>query len=376
MLTIGYDGTALLRQRAGIGRYARELLTALDKLDGGDDHFKVIASAAGGSEPRPALGPRVRWFDLPVSDRVSNAVWHRMRLPFPVEARTGRLDVFHSPDFSLAPSLAPAVVTIHDLAFEVMPQVSYPTLAGYLHTVTPRSIKHAKAVIAPSEYTKQSITRCYVTDPDKIHVIPEGVSPRFSSEAQPDDEAQIRAHGLTGPYLFTAGTLEPRKNTERLLDAFAIVRQRHPELVLALAGQRGWMDDGIFRKREELELGESARFLGHVGDDALPALYRRATATVYPSLLEGFGLPALEALACGSPLVTSGNSSMPEACGDAAIYIDPWDIEDMASTIDTLLEDEQTRRSLHDRGPARASEFTWERTAGATMRLYHDVAQA
>src|SRR5579872_1137810 len=255
-----------------------------------------------------------------------------------------------------------------------MPQVSYPTLAQYLHRTVPRSIRRAQAVISPSEYTKQSIVSLYGTAPEKIRVIPEGVGACFVPHAQPADAERLSRLGLQRPFLLSPGTLEPRKNLERLLEAFASVRSKHGDLLLVLAGGRGWLDDGIFAKHGQLGLGDSVRFLGHVDDSTLSALYRHGLATVYPSLLEGFGLPPLEALACGSPLVASGNSSIPEVCGDAAVYVDPWDVEDMSTSIATVVEDEALRASLREQGPRRASTFTWNRTAQTTLQLYHDVA--
>jgi glycosyltransferase involved in cell wall biosynthesis len=375
MVTIGYDGTAVVQQRAGIGRYARELLVAFNAV-GGDDRFKIVSSSAGASEPRPALGPRFRWYDLPVSDRISNAVWQRLRMPLPVEGRLGRLDVFHSPDFSLAPSRAPSIVTVHDLTFEVLPQVAYPTLAAYLHHIVPRSIRRSRVVITPSEHTKREVMRIFDTSANKIHVIPEGVSTAFSAEPGPNDEATLMALDVHGPYLLAAGTLEPRKNYERLLRAFAQVRDRWTDIKLVVVGGHGWMFDGIFHVRDELKLVDSTRFLGHVSDDVLATLYRRAEATIYPSLYEGFGLPGLEAMACGSPLIASGNTSLPEVCDSAAIYIDPWDVDDIAATISAVLDDGALRANLRTLGPLRAAQFTWERAARTTLDLYHDVSHA
>ena len=373
-ITIGFDGTAAVRQKAGIGRYARELLVALAERDD-TDNFKIIAAVQGTAQPKPHLNERFEWFDLPVSDRVSNAVWHKLNLPIPVEARVGRMDVFHSPDFSLAPSRCRSVVTIHDLAFEVMSQVSYPTLANYLHRVVPNSIRRSARVIAPSQFTKTCIVDRFGTPSEKITVIPEGVASRFTATAhEEDDRKRVERLGVTGPFILTTGTLEPRKNLQRLLQAFANVPKERDNLTLAIAGQEGWMFDGIYETCRQLQLGDRVRFLGHVNDDDLAALYRTAELMVYPSLLEGFGLPPLEALACGCAVVASGNSSIPEACGEAAVYIDPWDVRDITDTLRQVLDDESLRARLRSEGPAQAAKFTWRRAAEQTVRVYHDVA--
>lgn len=373
MLTIGYDGTAVIRQAAGIGRYARELLLAMARLEG-DNRMKVLAASAGSELQPPHLGPRATWHLLPVTDRVTNVLWHRVRLPIPVEARVGRIDLFHSPDFSLAPSVAPSIVTIHELAFEFMPQVCFPTLAAYLHAVVPRSIRRARAVIAPSAHTKSAIVERYGTPQSKIHVISEGVVASFNPTPEHDDGARLTRLGLRQPFLLAVGTLEPRKNLARLLEAFARIAPRHPEMVLAIAGRPGWLYEGIFERHSSLGLNARVRFITNAEDDDLRALYRRSEAVVYASLYEGFGLPALEALASGSPLVASGNTSIPEVAADAALYFDPWDVDDMAATIDEVLQDGELRERLREAGPKRAQRFTWARAAELTVELYRDVA--
>ena len=374
-MIVGYDATAAVRQSAGIGRYARELLIALNALPV-EEQYRLPFAAHGASVALPPLGPNFRPCGIPITDRVANAMWQRLRLPVPIELRTGRLDVFHSPDFSLAPSRAPAILTVHDLAFEIMPQVCYPTLAAYLHRVVPRCVRRAEAVIVPSNHVKSDIVKQFGTDPAKVHVIPEGSSGSFGSEPSDLDGQIVKRYRLRTPFLLTVGTLEPRKNLERLLDAFARLRDRGSEVHLMIAGKPGWLYQGIFERHQALGLGKTVRFLRNVDDAALASLYRRAAAVVYPSLYEGFGLPVLEALASGAPVVCSGNTSMPEVAGNAALYVDPWDVEDIAQTIEDLLSDEQLQSRLRQAGPPRAADFTWGRTAQRTHELYVQVAHA
>lgn len=371
-LTIGYDATPALRQTAGIGRYARELLIALARLDS-QDSFRVIFDALGASVGLPPLNSRFQLYPIPASDRVMNLLWQRMRLPIPIEIRTGGLDVFHCPDFSLPPSRAASIVTIHDVAFEVVPQLSYPSLATYLHRIVPRAVARARAVIVPSNHTKEAVVRRFGADDDKVHVIPEGVCPQFRTDKGDNDEATIWRLGVRSPFLLSVGTLEPRKNYDRLLLAFAALRKSH-DIRLVVVGRRGWLHDSVFKTHADLGFEDSVLFLDKVGDSDLSALYRLAEVTVYASLYEGFGLPALEALASGSPLVCSGNTSLPEVVGDAALLFDPWDVADITRTIDVLLNDVSLRSRLRLAGAARASAFTWSRAAEATSKLYHDVA--
>jgi glycosyltransferase involved in cell wall biosynthesis len=372
-LTIGYDATAAMNQRAGIGRYARELLLALSRQTVADT-FRLPFAHSVDPLPAPELGPRFTWQPLPASDRVLNAFWQRLNLPVPIEWRTGRLDVFHSPDFSLAPSRSPSIVTIHDLAFEVAPQLAYPSLAAYLHTIVPRVVKRASSIIVTSQNTKVDIVERLGVSEDRIHVIPEGVSPGFTPVASTRDAAVRERLDITGRFILSVGTLEPRKNLVRLLEAFAMISRNRQELKLVIAGKLGWLYHGILERRHALGLENSVLLLHQVDDDDLQALYRLADITVYPTLYEGFGLPALEAMASGSPLACSGNSAVGELVADAAAIFDPWDVEDMAATIDTLISNVDRRQTLREMGPKRAAAFTWDRAADSTCRLYHDVA--
>lgn len=374
-MRIGYDATAAIRQQAGIGRYARELLIALSQTNA-DDDFRLFVESGGASLPLPNLDPRFRAYPIPVSDRIMNAFWHRARVPAPVELRTGRLDVFHSPDFSLAPSLAPSVVTIHDLAFDIVPQTSSPTLAAYLHRVVPRSIHRARAVIVPSKHTQQAVLNRFGVDEAKVFVVAEGVSSLFTEHSSESDAGVRSARGLEAPFLLTVATFEPRKNLERLLKAFSILRGRGRVHKLVLVGRRGWLDEGIFRTHRDLFLGDSAVFLTDVQDAELASLYRLAELVVCPSIYEGFGLSALEALASGAPLACSGNSSFPEIAGEVAEYFDPWDVEDIVTTLETLLADEDHRRCLAQAGSETASRFSWARAAEATLSVYRYAASS
>lgn len=372
-LTVGYDATAAVRQTAGIGRYARELLRALSLLPS-QDRYRVTYASVGASIELPQLGPRFRTYLIPASDRVLHAIWNRARIPLPIEMRTGSLDVFHSPDFSLAASLAPSIVTVHDLAFEVVPQLGYPTLARYLHRAVPAGVRRARAVIVPSANTKQAVIRRFGTDPSKIHVIPEAASDVFKPEGVDQDHEVLGRLGVHPPFLLSVSTLEPRKNYQRLLEAFAALRARGRDVRQVIVGRPGWLYGPIFERWRELKLEGAALFLSSVGDEDLAALYRQAELTVYPSIYEGFGLPALEALASGSPLACSGNSSLPEVTGDAGVFFDPWDVEDMTETIDALLLDPNRRHELAARGPIQAQKFSWFRAATETNALYHHVA--
>jgi glycosyltransferase involved in cell wall biosynthesis len=376
-LTVGFDATSAVRQTAGIGRYTRELLGALSNRD---DDIRYRIFYCSGGDPQgglPPLDERFRLRSLPVSDRITNAVWQRLRLPIPVQAITGSFDIFHSPDFTLPPTMGrPSIVTVHDLAFLTVPQCAYPTLRDYLAEVVPRSVRRASQIIAVSQRTAQDLVERLGTDPERIEVIHEGVS-RWLRPSTSGDAAGELGHGLVGkgPYILSVGTLEPRKNYVRLVEAFAALRARGLDHKLVIAGRKGWLYEPIFERVRELKLERKVLFV-EPGDPELLALYRTAAVFVYPSLYEGFGIPALEALACGIPVTCSSASSLPEIVGEAALLFDPEDVEAMAASIERLLSDEGLAQALRWAGPIRAGKFSWAEAAQKTERLYREVARA
>lgn len=376
-LVVGYDATAAVRQRAGIGRYTRELLGAL--VSGAPDiDFRTFACTGGVEENLlGALPPRIRHRNVPVSDRMMNAVWHRGRLPAPVQIFTGAIDLYHSPDFTLPPVWGrPTILTIHDLAFLVTPENAYPTLRAYLERVVPTSVRRARHIIAVSECTRNDLIRLLGVAPDCVTTVLEGVSPEFRP-AENDAEARqaVARFGIRAPYLLAVGTLEPRKNYVRLLEAYHRLRARGQQEQLVICGRAGWLHEPFLERRTALEL-EQHVLLVEADDEQLLRLYQCAVGFVYPSVYEGFGLPPLEAMACGTPVACSNTSSLPEVVGDAALTFDPLDIEDIATALRRLLEDSTLRTDLSERGRRRAAAFTWQRAAAETVAVYRRVANA
>ncbi len=315
-------------------------------------------------------------------------LWHRLRVPLPVELFLQSTPaLFHSPDYTLPPLLrARGVVTVHDLSFETLPEVHEPKLRRYLQHAVPRSIERADRVFADSESTRQEIVRCYGTAPDKISVVYPGVEARFHpyDRQNPHEAARLDAlrarYELARPFVLEVATLEPRKNLATLIRAFARFRERgNPDEMLVIAGGGGWLGE---RARLEalvasLGIGEHVRLVGFVPDEQLPALLNLAEVLVYPSLYEGFGLPVLEALACGTPVITARNSSLPEAGGDAARYIeDATDADALAQQIETVLHDRAERERMRGAGLKHAEHFQWERSARQVLDLYQQVLAA
>jgi glycosyltransferase involved in cell wall biosynthesis len=327
-LRIGIDYTAAVRQGAGIGRYARELVRALEALDQGHDY--VLFAAMGGQRPADMTWPPgFQMRSVPLSDRTLAILWHRLRLPFWVELATGPVDIFHSPDFVLPPvRRAKTLVTVHDLSFIRYPQCADANLRAYLNKVVPRSVHRADGVLADSQSTKEDLVALLGVEPARIEVVYPGVEERFRPIEDQALLEKVRArYGLPPHFILGLGTLQPRKNFTRLIEAFADLRSAICDLHLVIVGGKGWLYENIFATVEQLGLDERVIFPGFVADEHLPALYNLADLFIFPSLYEGFGIPPLEALACGTPVITSNASSLPEVVGEAGLMVEATDTE-------------------------------------------------
>ncbi|MDY7076448.1 MAG: glycosyltransferase family 1 protein [Chloroflexota bacterium] len=375
-MLIGMDYTAAARQRAGIGRYTRELIKAL--LASESLYQFVIFAATGGMEigdwRLEIEGSSVKFRTLPLSDDWIARLWHRLRLPIPVETVTGPLDIFYSPDFVLPPTRRSTrtLLTVHDLSFLHYPDAFVPSLRRYLERVVPRSIARADRVLADSEATRADLIAHLGTPLDKVHVLYSGVDARFRPGPEPGESERLQARYGVGdqPYVLSVGTLQPRKNYVRLIRAFASLVS---ETQLVIAGGRGWLYQDIFAEAEKH--GDRVRILGFVDEADLPALYRNAALCAFPSLYEGFGLPVLEAMACGVPVVSSSVSSLPEVAGDAALLVDPLDTAGLAEAMARVLADADLRHRMVTRGYAQATQFTWERAARQLLDTFGALSE-
>jgi glycosyltransferase involved in cell wall biosynthesis len=254
-------------------------------------------------------------------------------------------------------------LTIHDLAFIVHPECSVPSLEWYLHQAVDRAVARADLILADSENTRQDLLRFKGADPGKVKVLYLGVEPHFHPiEDRPFLEAVRTRYKLPERFFFMAGTIQPRKNLPRLFEALAGLREEQ-RIPIVVAGKPGWLYQDTFDAVERLGLQKWVRFLGFVPDEDLPALYNLALALTYVPLYEGFGLDVLEAMACGSPVLTSSTSSLPEVTGDAAVLVDPTDVAAIRGGLRRLLEDAELRSRLRQAGLERAKRFTWDRAA-------------
>lgn len=375
-MRIGIDYTPAIRQKAGIGRYTRELVRALANQDPDNPYILFCATGRGGATEAQPPAPNFAVKPSGLSDRTLLILWHRLRLPPAVEWWTGPLDLFHSPDFTLPPlHRARGLVTVHDLAFLRVPECAEPRLKAYLSSVVPRSLRRARHILADSECTRQDLAALLDVDLDMVTVVPAGVNVRFRPDVPDAEKASVRRrYRLERPYILSVGTVEPRKNHVTLIAAYARLRRATGlphELVIA--GARGWLYEPIYAAPAAHGLADHVRFLGLVDDGDLPALYAAADAFAFPSLYEGFGLPPLEAMACGVPVVVANNSSLPEVVGDAALLVDAQDEAGLATTLERVLSDGDLRFTLRARGIQQAAIYTWERAAAKLLSVYRQV---
>ncbi len=369
-MRIGIDARLNAYRQGGIAHYTRQLLGALAPL-APNDTFVALQHYR---QQRPLVMAsnvvRAGLFTPP---------HHRFeQIALPLELLPQRLNVLHSPDF--IPPLrrpCPAVITVHDLAFLRFPAILDAAARRYYGQIE-HAVVNADAIIAVSEATRNDIVELLAIPSERIDVVPEAAAPSFGPLGLPPD-AQRTINGVplqAQTFMLFVSTIEPRKNIVTLLRALRICRDRRPkaDYRLVLAGARGWLADPIYAMVHELALEDAVHFLGGVDRASLHWLYNACRLYVNPSLYEGFGLPVLEALACGAPSLVADTSSLPEVAGDAAQLLPPTEISAWADAITALWQDEAARADLARRGPLQAATFSWARAAEETLAIYRRVA--
>ena len=376
-MRIGLEGRVLTPRIGGIGRYAIHLLEALLSLSSRqypDLEFVIFTAPQTDRDILRGVGAatceRFRWI---------KSTLLRSSVLLPVGVLLERIDLFHGLDQSGIPLFFKAgkyIVTIHDVIPLVLPWAFPPRHRLVLATALARIRKQAEMVIVPSRAAAEDVVHFLRVERERISVIPMGCEPRFQPVEDPLRAAALRRrYNLPERYILFVGTLEPRKNVQTLLRAFAQVIAETPQdgLTLVIAGGKGWGGEDYMSTVGALKLHAHVRFAGYVEDEHLPELYRSALLFVYPSLYEGFGLPVLEAMACGTPVITSNRASLPEVAGDAALLVDPTRPEALAAAMTSIIGDGDLRQALRAKGLARARTFTWDAVAQQTIAIYRAV---
>jgi glycosyltransferase involved in cell wall biosynthesis len=367
---IGIDARKL--HDFGIGTYIRNLLRQLARLDRETEY--VLLCRRADEKMMSSLGENFR----PVAEAAGNySVAEQLRIPMALK-RQG-VTLFHAPHYVLPPLVrCRSVVTIHDCIHLMFPQYLPNRFAlRYARTSMALASRRATRVMTVSESSKRDLLRFLQIDPDKIAVIPNAYDDRFAVEPREEDVVRVsERYQLHDEFVLYAGNVKPHKNLERLIDAFDLVRKRGLDhLKLVLIGDEISKYAALRRAVHQHQLHKHVRFLGYLPEETLAVMYRLAGVFVFPSLYEGFGLPPLEAMASGTPVVTSNVSSLPEVAGDAAVLVDPYEPAAIADGICRVLTDETLRRDLRRKGIARARQFSWEQSVRRIHEIYTQVGR-
>jgi glycosyltransferase involved in cell wall biosynthesis len=380
-LRIGIDICRLTDPWTGVGNYIVNLLAGLARVDSANQYLlypyfpecfpRRVADLAAFVPPEPNFS----LWGAGRPELLVKLLWFKLKLP--QRWFLARTDVTHSTNLA-GPRLkgSKLVVTVHDLSFCREPAWHKQDNVAFSRRALEDAVNHAELLIAPSAFTAAELGELYPQTRGRVRVVPEAVLPLYRPAQDPGEVARVKArHGLERPYLLFVGTLEPRKNLVRLLKAYhRLLAGGQEEFDLVLAGGPGWKSAEIEAAIADPAGRGRVRRLGYVPGPELPALYQGAWALVYPSLYEGFGLPVLEALACGVPVVTSRAASLPEVAGDAALYLDPSDGQSLLAALERITGDQALRDQLAARAPAQAARFSQQSMGRAALAVYGEAA--
>ena len=373
-LRIAIDAHSVGARLGGNETYAINLIKALAEIDQTNLYTLYVTK-------RDAIERFAnRWPNFTVKQTLPHTPLVRIPLTLSRELRRNPVDVLHVQ--YTAPPLAPCpiVTTIHDLAFEHLPETFNRRSWMQLRLTVRRTARQSAQIITVSEYSRQDILNTYRIPSDQITVTPEAASEKFFPVTDAIELKAVReTYGIERDYILSLCSIQPRKNLVRLVEAYCLLGKssadvKPPQLVLA--GKRGWRDHETLRAVQRESVARDIVFTGYVAEKHLNALYSGATCFVYPSYFEGFGLPILEAMRCGTPVVAGNRTSVPEVAGKAAVFFDPFDTNSLVDAFQRLLPDPEYRATLSAKGLQRASEFTWKTTARLTLEVYERAARA
>jgi glycosyltransferase involved in cell wall biosynthesis len=371
------DVSPTVQKHAGMSRYAGEIARALAR-----GNAEIDLSLFYNSHDEAQLPDYLNHIPHK-SVHLGNKPWRMAILlsqmsHWPMDKTFGAVDIFHATNHLLAHfKQARTVYTLHDLIFLHYPEYHLPYNRWYLTLTTPLYLRAADVIITPSECSRQDVLKYYDLPGSKIKVIYEAAAPHFKPMTDPAFLSMVRQkYHLPDKFILHVATIEPRKNLSRLLDVFQSLLADWPDLKLVLVGKKGWLYESFFQKLQALGLQACVIFPGYVDEADLPAFYQLAEVFVFPSLYEGFGLGPLEAMACGTPVVSSNSSSLPEVVADAGLLFDPTDTTALAAAIRRVLTDAELRANLKERGLRQAQKFSWEKAVSELRHVYHALYQA
>jgi glycosyltransferase involved in cell wall biosynthesis len=371
-LRIAIDAHSVGTGLGGNESYATNLIEALAEIDQENRYTLYVTRR----EAVERFGNR--WPNFDVRATLPHTPLIRIPLILSAELRRHPVDVLHV-QFTAPPfSPCPVVVSIHDLSFEHLPQTFKWRSRKQLRITVRRSAREASQVIALSEHARKDIIDTYRIPPEKVTAIPLAAAAHFRPTRNDEVLQRVRqTYGIEGEYILSVGAIQPRKNLSRLVAAYSRLRRATPEgnlPKLVLAGKCAWLYEETLRTIKELQVSDSVILTGYVPERDLPGLYSGALCFVYPSYFEGFGLPPLEAMKCGVPVIVGNRTSLPEVVGDAGILVDPFDADTIARAMNKLISDSKLRAELAARGLARAKLFDWRETARQTLKVYQRAA--
>ena len=370
-MRIAIDAHSIGTGLGGNESYATNLIEALAEIDQTNRYTLYVT--------RKEAVDRFtnRWPNFSVRSTLPHTPIVRIPLILSAELRRQPVDVLHV-QFTAPPfSPCPVVVSIHDLSFEHLPETFKWRRRNQLKATVRRSARAAARVIALSEHARQDIIETYGLAADHVRTIPLAASDRFHPVTDEDELKRVRqTYGIEGEYILTVGAIQPRKNLARLIAAYARLQKSRPEVnlpKLVFVGKCAWLFEETLRTIKELQVTESVVLTGYVPENDLPALYSGALCFVYPSYFEGFGLPPLEAMKCGAPVITGNRTSLPEVVGDAGLLVDPFDVDALGAAMNRLIRDSELRAELTTKGLERAKLFDWRKTARQTLAVYQEA---
>ena len=370
---IAIDAHSVGAELGGNESYATNLIEALAEIDQTNLYTLYVTKAAAIERFAD------RWPNFTVKQTLPHTPLVRIPLTLSRELRRNPVDVLHVQ--YTAPPFAPCpiVTTIHDLAFEHLPETFHRRSWMQLRLTVRRTARRAAHIITVSDYSRQDISRTYRIPPESISVTPEAAPRHLLPVTNETELRRIReSYGIQPDYILSLCSIQPRKNLVRLIEAYSCLRGVHPKVKLpqlVLAGKRGWRDSETFRAAEQNARGNDILFTGYVPEGDLAGLYSGALCFVYPSYFEGFGLPVVEAMQCGVPVIAGNRTSLPEVVGEAGLLFDPFDTQDLVKGLARVIEDSEFRAALRAKGLQQARHFNWRKTAQLTLDVYQSVAK-